>query len=73
MQKKGEVEFLHFPYKKTERALRAYHGNEQEKSVGELGSTEQAGGRRGAPSDEKSRSEGHQGNRCWLFGEMGLP
>lgn len=54
-----------FPYKKTERALRAYHGNEQEKPVGELGSIEQAGGRRGAPSDEQSRSEeidvGHSG------------
>lgn len=63
---------MHFPYKKTERGLKAYHGNEQEKPVGELESTEQVGGRRRAPSDEQSRSGGHQGNRCWLCWEMGL-
>lgn len=63
---------MHFPYKKTERALKAYHGNEQEKPVGLLGRTEQEE-RRGAPSGEQSRSGGHQGNRCWPCWEMGLP
>lgn len=64
---------MYFLYKKTERTLKANHGNEQEKPVGLLGSTEQVRGRRGAPSDEQSRSGGHQRNRCWPCWDLGLP
>lgn len=58
---------MHFPYKKTERALKAYHGNEQEKPVGLLGRTEQEE-RRGPPpvsnqgqEDTREIDVGHAG------------
>lgn len=67
------MKFVHFMYKKTERALKDYHGNEQEKPVGLPGSTEQVGGRRKPPSREQAKPGGHQGNVCRTHREMGLP
>lgn len=66
---------MHSLCKKTERALKAYHGSEQ-KLAGlpqTPGSTEQVRGRRGPPSREQPRPGGHQENVCRARWEMGLP
>lgn len=59
---------MHFPYRKTERALEGYHGNEQEMPAGELGSTERLEVGEGPPQmsnqgqeDPREIDAGHAG------------